>query len=102
VIYEFSVLVINNKSEKVDPCIDIKQEQICRLGRQENRKLEGREGPFISVPGHLVLWVCCRGPFSWLNERVARKLTATQCQMKLSLLKNKLKLFLMLQSLNRQ
>lgn len=45
-----------------------------------------------------MLWVCCGGPFSWLNERVARKLTATQCQMKLSLLKNKLKLFLMLQS----
>jgi hypothetical protein len=55
------------------------------------QKLEGREGPFIGVPGHLVIWVCCGGPFSWLNERVARKLSATQCQLKLSLLKNKLK-----------
>ena len=57
----------------------------------EKQKLEGREGPFIGVPGHLVLWVCCGGLFSWLNERVARKLSATQYQLKLSLLKNKLK-----------
>lgn len=69
-IHDFSLLVMDDKSEQVvDPCMDIGQKHMCKTASLVVR--------VVSVPDAMAF-------LSWFNERVARKLSACRAIAKLS------------------